>query len=128
MSPVCWCGRDGRSSFGRLYPRRLAELGFPTDPVAWYTVLGLLTLLVGAVALRLVEPHVDDVRTAPHGYVAACVVGALGLVGLASSIACGGAVALVAASTGVRAALLGCAALPALTVALILTGTRAGAR
>ncbi|MGW0230044.1 MFS transporter [Actinopolymorpha singaporensis] len=168
-------------AFGRLYPRRLVELGFPADPVTWFTVLGVLTLLVGAVALRLVEPRIDDVRTAPRGYVVACAVGALGLVGLASSpgyvhggvavlfvagvavpltrviatiwlnretsgdvratvhsflaqaeyageVVCGGAVALVAASIGLRPALVGCAVLLVATTVLVPMGTPAGQR
>jgi hypothetical protein len=42
-------------------------------------------LLVGAVALRVVEPHIDDVRKALRGYVIACAAGAVGLVGLAAA-------------------------------------------
>jgi hypothetical protein len=71
--------------FGRLQPRRLVDLGLPTDPVAWFTVLGVLTLLVGTAALRVVEPHVDDVRSALRGYVVACAAGAVGAVGLAAA-------------------------------------------
>ena len=72
-------------SFGRLHPRRLVDLGLPSDPVAWFTALGVLTLLVGAAALRVAEPHVDDVRTALRGYVIACAAGAVGLIGLAGA-------------------------------------------
>jgi MFS family permease len=72
-------------AFGRLQPRRLVGLGLPTDPVAWLTGLGVLSLLVGAVAFRLAESRIGDVRTALHGYVLACAVGAVGLVGLAGA-------------------------------------------
>lgn len=72
-------------AFGRLHPRRLVDIGFPPDPLAWFTALGVLTLLVGAAALRLVEPHIDDVRAALRGYVIACAAGAAGVVGLATA-------------------------------------------
>jgi hypothetical protein len=70
-------------AFGRLQARRLVDVGLPTDPVLWFTVLGFLALLAGATVLRVVEPHVDDERAALGGYVAACVAGAAGAVALA---------------------------------------------
>jgi hypothetical protein len=71
--------------FGRLQARRLVELGLPSDPVLWFAGLGFLALLVGAAALRLVEPHVDDERGALRGYVAACGAGAVGVVTFAGA-------------------------------------------
>jgi MFS family permease len=56
-------------AFARLYPRRLVDIGFPS----------------GAAALRIVEPSVHQVRAAQRGYVAACVVGVVGFVGLAAA-------------------------------------------
>lgn len=70
---------------GRLQPRRLIDIGLPSDPVVWFTALGVLTLLVGAAALRVVEAHIDNVRTALRGYVIACAAGAVGLIGLAGA-------------------------------------------
>jgi MFS family permease len=70
---------------GRLRPRRLVDMGLPSDPVVWFTALGVLTLLVGAAALRVVEPHVDDVRAALRGYAIACAAGAVGLIGIAGA-------------------------------------------
>jgi MFS family permease len=70
---------------GRLQARRLVDLGLPSDPVAWFAGLGVLTLLVAAVALRVVERRVDGVGAAARGYVVACVAGAVGLVGLAGA-------------------------------------------
>jgi hypothetical protein len=67
---------------GRMWPRRLVDLGLPSDPVVWFTVLGLLALLVGAAALRLVETRVESPR---RSYVAACAAGLGGLVVLAAA-------------------------------------------
>jgi MFS family permease len=86
-------------AFGRLHPRRLVDIGLPSDPVAWYTALGVLTLLVGAAALRVVESRIDAARTALHGYVIACgagVVGAIGLAGAPEEVSGSAAVLLVA--------------------------------
>jgi MFS family permease len=70
-------------TFGRLYPRRLVDLGLATDPVAWLTVLGVLVFVTGAVALRIVQPYIDEVHALRRGYLIACGVGATGVVGLA---------------------------------------------
>jgi len=71
--------------FGRLFPKRLVELGFPEkpDPIVWFTALGLVTLAVGALALRIVEARIDGVGGARRLYAAACFIGALGLIVLA---------------------------------------------
>ena len=71
--------------FGRMQPRRLVELGLPSDPVLWFTGLGLVTLLVGAAALSLAERRVDDVRSALRGYAVACAAGTVGAIGLAGA-------------------------------------------
>jgi hypothetical protein len=71
--------------FGRLDARRLVDIGLPLDPVAWFAALGVLTLLVGAAALRVMELQVDDVRTALRGYTIACAAGAVGVIGLAGA-------------------------------------------
>jgi predicted MFS family arabinose efflux permease len=86
-------------AFGRLQPRRLVDLGLPSDPVVWFTALGVLTLLVGAAALRIVESRIDAARTALHGYAIACaagVVGAIGLAGAPEEVSGSAAVLLVA--------------------------------
>jgi MFS family permease len=74
---------NGAAASGRLHARRLVDIGLPTDPVAWLTVLGVVTLLVGATALRIVQAHIDAASTALRGYVIACAAGAVGLIGLA---------------------------------------------
>ncbi len=84
---------------GRLWPKRVVDLGLPVDPVAWFTVLGVLTLLVGAAALRVVEARIDDVPTGLRGYVVACAAGMLGLLALAwapEGVSASAAVLLVA--------------------------------
>ena len=72
-------------AFGRLYPKRLVELGFPTqpDPIVWFTGLGVVTFAVGALALRIVEARIAGVGVARRAYAAACFMGALGLIMLA---------------------------------------------
>jgi MFS family permease len=76
---------NGAAAFGRLYPRRLVDLGLPSDPVAWFTALGVVTLLVGAAALRVAQTRIDDERSAPRGYALACAAGVVGAVVLASA-------------------------------------------
>jgi MFS transporter, DHA3 family, tetracycline resistance protein len=76
---------NGGSEAGRLYQKRLVDLDFPASPVIWFAGLGVVTLVAGAAALRLVEPRVNETRAAWRGYVASCVAGALGLVGLAAA-------------------------------------------
>ena len=74
-------------AFGRLFPKRLIELGFPLelDPIVWLTALGLVTLAVGALALRIVEARIDGVGDTRRVYAAACFIGALGLIVLAGA-------------------------------------------
>lgn len=72
-------------AYGRLYPKRLVELGFPhqSDPIVWFTGLGIVAFAVGALALRIVEARIDGVGVARRAYAAACFIGALGLIALA---------------------------------------------
>lgn len=74
-------------AYERLFPKRLLELGLPQapDPIVWLTLLGLATLGVGVVALRIVEARIDGVGVARRVYVIACIVGALGLALLAAA-------------------------------------------
>jgi MFS family permease len=73
---------SGAEAFDRLYPRRLVDLGFPDepDPILWFTALGIMTLAVGALALRIIEYRIDGVGVARRVYAAACFIGALGLI------------------------------------------------
>jgi hypothetical protein len=72
-------------TFGRLYPLRLVDIGLTVDPVVWLAGLGVLMSLAGAAALRIVRPHIDGVHTVRRGYVIACAVAAVGVVGLAAA-------------------------------------------
>lgn len=58
---------NGAALFGRLQPRRLVDLGLPTDPVAWFTALGVTALLVGAATFRLAERRLGDAAGCPAG-------------------------------------------------------------
>ncbi len=72
-------------AYGRLYPRQLVELGFPgqSDPIVWFTGLGIIAFAIGALALRIVEARIDGVGVARRVYAAACFIGAIGLIALA---------------------------------------------
>ena len=68
--------------YGRLLAKHLVDLGLPRapDPIVWLTGLGLVSLVAGALALRVVEARIDGVGVARRVYVAACAIGAAGLV------------------------------------------------
>jgi MFS family permease len=68
---------------GRLAPKQLVELGLPDiDPIVWFTVLGFVALVVGAVVLRTVEKRLDG-EHARQSYGVSAAVGAVGMVMLA---------------------------------------------
>jgi MFS transporter, DHA3 family, tetracycline resistance protein len=73
--------------FGRLFPKQLVELGLPAAPapIVWLTALGLVRLLVGALALRIVEARIGGAGAPRRIYAAACFVGALGAILLAGA-------------------------------------------
>ena len=66
-----------------IFPRQLLDLGFPQDPVLWYTGLMVLAFAIGATALGIVERRIHGVGVARRTYSFACVVGVLGLIVLA---------------------------------------------
>jgi MFS family permease len=72
-------------AFGRLYPKRLVDLGLPSglDPIVWFTGLGIVTFVAGALALRIVEARIAGAGVAGRAYAAACGIGALGALLLA---------------------------------------------
>jgi hypothetical protein len=76
---------NGAGVIGWLFPKQLVVLGFPNDPLLWYTALGLLASAVGVLALRIVERRIDGIGVARRSYALACFGGVLGLTVLASA-------------------------------------------
>lgn len=72
-------------AFGRVYPVRLAELGFPNDQdgTLWFTLLGIAGLLTGALALLAVERRIHDEPGARSALIMACAAAAAGVALLA---------------------------------------------
>lgn len=78
---AAWLLVNAASEVSFLVPKQLVALGLPEDPapIVWLTALGLATLAAGAVALRLIEARIDGVGVTRRVYIAACAVGAGGL-------------------------------------------------
>ncbi len=74
---------NGAATVAWLFPKQLIDLGFPSDPILWYTGLGILGSLFGAVVLRVIEGRIEGTGVAPRTYVLACLTGLVGLVVLA---------------------------------------------
>jgi MFS family permease len=71
---------EGATIIGWLFPERLVSLGFSSDPVLSWTVIGILSFMVGVVSLRLVEARIDRPDTARRIYALACLIGVAGVV------------------------------------------------
>ena len=65
-----------------LIPKQLVALGYPNDPVLWYTALMVVASGFGVVALHLVERRTQHLRAS---YTLACVLGAAGAILLAAA-------------------------------------------
>jgi len=76
---------NGAALVGWLFPKQLVNLGFPSDPVLWYTALGMFSSALGVVALHIVEARLDGVGVARHMYALTCFIGVLGLIVLAEA-------------------------------------------
>ena len=76
---------NGASMVSWLFPRQLVDLGFPGDPVLWYSAFGVASFAAGAAALRVVEARIEGPGAARRAYVLACVIGAVGLTVLAGA-------------------------------------------
>ncbi len=74
---------NGAALIGWLFPRQLVNLGFPSDPVLWYTAFGICSSAASFVALCIVEARLDGVGVARRVYALTCFIGMLGLVVLA---------------------------------------------
>jgi hypothetical protein len=80
---IAWLLVNGSGEgYGRLVEKRMLSLGFAAtdDPVVWFTALGLVTLVLSAAVLRVVEPRIEGAGVARRSYVACCAIGVLGLV------------------------------------------------
>jgi MFS family permease len=69
---------------GRLTQKRLLDLGLPSapDPIIWFTALGVLGLVLGAVVLHLVTRRINGTHAATD-YALAALVGVLSMLLLA---------------------------------------------
>jgi len=78
---AAWLLVNAASEVSFLVPKQLVALGLPEDPapIVWLTALGLVTLAAGAIALRFVEARIDGVGVTRRIYIAACGIGAAGL-------------------------------------------------
>ena len=72
----------GFQGYGRLLQRHLLDLGLPADPdpIVWFTAIGLLGFALGALAMRVVQRHIDGDDAPQRIYATTCAVGVLGLV------------------------------------------------
>jgi MFS family permease len=90
---------NAASMVGWLFPKQLVDLGFPNNPVLWYTALGIVASAFGVVALQIVEARIHGIGVAGRVYALSCVLGLAGLVLLAyAPDALTGAVGVVLAS------------------------------
>jgi MFS family permease len=74
---------NGAIAVAWVFPKQLISLGFPSDPILWYTAIGVLSAALGVGALALVEKRIDGVGVARRYYALACFSGVLGLLLLA---------------------------------------------
>jgi MFS transporter, DHA3 family, tetracycline resistance protein len=74
---------NGAAMVGWLFPKQLVNLGFPNDPVLWWTSIEILSFAVGVVSLHFVEPRIDGAGVARRTYALACFFGVLGMIVLA---------------------------------------------
>lgn len=70
---------EGASIIGWLFPKRLVSFGFSSDPLLSWTVIGILSFVVGAVSLHVVEARIDRPETARRIYALACLIGVVGV-------------------------------------------------
>lgn len=74
---------NGASTIAWLFPKQLINLGFPNDPILWYAALGIVSSMIGAVVLRIVEARIDGAGVARRVYALTCFIGLLGPIVLA---------------------------------------------
>lgn len=71
----------GAEAFGRLFERRLLELGLPPSPapIVWFAAIALVAAACGALVLHAVEARIDGRGVARAVYASACGTAAVGL-------------------------------------------------
>jgi MFS transporter, DHA3 family, tetracycline resistance protein len=74
---------NGAGVVSSLFPRQLVDVGFPGDPIPWYTGILIVAFGVGALGLRFVEARIHGPGVARRTYALACALGGAGLVVLA---------------------------------------------
>ena len=74
---------EGASIIGWLFPKELLDLGSSNDPIFWWTGIGIVSFVTGAVALRFVEMRIEGVEAVRRGYATACFIGVVALAMLA---------------------------------------------
>jgi MFS family permease len=74
---------NAASMVGWLFPKQLVDLGFPNNPVLWYTALGIVASAFGVVALHIVESRIHGIGVARRIYALSCLIGSAGLILLA---------------------------------------------
>jgi len=72
----------GAEGFGRLFERRLINLGIPASPapIVWFAAIGLVAAALGAASLYWIEARIRGGGVAKAAYVAASGIAATGLV------------------------------------------------
>ena len=71
----------GLEAYGRLLQRHVLALGLPVepDPIVWFTAIGLVGYVLGALVLRVVQRRVEGERAPQRTYAAVGAVGAVGV-------------------------------------------------
>ena len=74
------CGAE--AAFTRLFQKGLVDLGMPelSEPIIWFTAIGVASLVLSALVLRLATNFVVDARWVRVTFVGGCTLAAFGLV------------------------------------------------
>lgn len=89
--------------FSRLFPMGLIEFGLPTalEPIVWLTMLGLVSLCAGALALQLLASRISGEAPARRYYVGAATIAVVGILMFATAADAGFAMVGVVAVHGI---------------------------
>lgn len=72
-------------AYARLFPKRLTSIGFPHyfPAIVWLTVINVLTLFIGVLAVNFVQKTIEESRKAKINYAFFSILGAIALFFLA---------------------------------------------